>query len=368
MVFRRVLLVAGIASVQFALGKVTNLKTKLNDGTDMPVIGLGTWKSPPGEVEAAVRHALCKTDVRHIDAAQIYQNSHEVGKGIGYAIDTCGLARKDIWVTSKVWNADFRPEDVPAAVDRILAELGLDYVDQLLLHWPTPYQKPPAGCPPDCPASFAGTDDPQRPRGADGKLVLADLEEQPLWKTWQALIRARDEGKVRSIGVSNFSPAEIDGLKVGTKSVVPAVNQVEAHVFWNQAALRSAMQERGIVLVAYSPLGNPAVYGHKLDGMNSNLVGEIAAESGLAPAQVMLNFLISLGDIVVPKSVTPSRIESNFNFKLKLTDAQIDRLAKEAPQARLTNPKNRPGGISVFDDSIEGTHVQPRVVVRGDEL
>lgn len=340
-----------VASVVFAEGAnqdVRGMTKRLNDGTYMPILGLGTWKSPKGQVEQAVRHAICNAGYRHIDAAQIYNNQEEVGNGIRYAIERCGVSRQSLWVTSKIWNVDF--QDVTAAVGTILNELGLDYVDQVLLHWPTPYKKPPKGCPPTCPDEFAGTDDAQRPRGQDGNLVLVDIASQPLAKTWKDLERVRDSGKVRSIGVSNFSPHEIDGLALENSTTVPAVNQVEAHVYWKQVGLRRAMRDRGIALVAYSPLGNPALYGSKLEGMRSSLIADIAEETNLTPAQVMLNFLIALGDVVVPKSVTMSRIESNINFALNLTDAHIARLATEAPQSRLANPQNRPEGKPIFDD------------------
>lgn len=355
----RLCLLLGASTTRASPQGLQSMTKRLNDGTDMPIVGLGTWKSPKGEVEAAVRHALCAAGYRHIDAAQIYNNQEEVGRGIRHALEHCGLARSQLWVTSKIWNADF--QRVPEAIERILRELGLDYVDQVLLHWPTPYERPPPACPPDCPAKFAGTDDPDRPRGPDGKLVLQDLAKQPLSSTWRALQRAKAAGSVRSIGVSNFSPAEIDGLAFGSDAAVPAVNQVEAHVFWNQAGLRKAMRDRGVVLVAYSPLGNPGLYGDRADGMQGRLIGEVAAEANLTPAQVMLNFLIALGDVVVPKSVTASRIESNINFGLNLTAAHVAKLGREAKQVRLSNPPNRPGGQLVFDDVAAGGAALPRI-------
>lgn len=326
------------------------MKRKLNDGSEMPVVGLGTWKSKASDVEDAVFNAICTAGYRHIDAAQIYMNQEQVGNAIRSAMDACGVQRGDLWVTSKVWMTDYHPDDIPAAVDRILRELQLDYVDQLLLHWPIPYAKPPGGCPPACPEKFAGTDDAMRPRGADGLIVTGDI---PLVDTWLAMEGAKASGKVRSIGVSNFGTDEIVSLAGGRKdATVPAVNQVEAHVFWNQAHLRRDMQALGVAVVAYTPLGNPAIYGDKMQGMTSKLVTEIAADAGLTPAQVMLNFLIAQDVIVVPKSVTPSRIADNINFLLNLTREHIDRLIREAPQNRLANPKNRPGGRPVFVDDV----------------
>lgn len=320
---------------------------QLNDGNQMPVVGLGTWKAKADDVERAVFHAICKAGYRHIDAAQIYLNQEQVGAGLK-AAESCGVRRQDLWITSKLWMTDFHPRDLPAAVDRILGELGTDYVDQLLLHWPLPYGKPPPGCPADCPQRFAGTDDPMRPRDSEGRLVNGDT---PLRDTWQALVGARDAGKVRSVGVSNFSPAEIAQLSFGPGSPPPAVNQVEAHVFWHQPTLRKAMRELDIAVVAYTPLGNPAIYGDRLEGMASSLITEMAAETGLTPAQVMLSFLLQQDIIVVPKSVTPERIDSNINFQPNLSTSQLERLSAGAPQRRLANPKNRPGGKPVFDDT-----------------
>eukprot|EP00931_Biecheleriopsis_adriatica_P066473 TRINITY_DN40816_c0_g1_i1.p1 TRINITY_DN40816_c0_g1~~TRINITY_DN40816_c0_g1_i1.p1 ORF type:complete len:365 (+),score=85.76 TRINITY_DN40816_c0_g1_i1:14-1108(+) len=324
-------------------------KKLLNDGTEMPFVGLGVWRSAPEEVEQAVFHAICHSGYRHIDAAQIYQNHNEVGKGLKRAFETaaCAVSREDVWVTSKIWNVDFHPKDVSAAVDRILDELGLAHVDQVLLHWPTPYKKPPLGCPPECPEEFGGTDNAQRPRGPDGKLVNSEV---PLAETWQALEEVKATGKVRSIGVSNFNVSEIKSLLVKPDSSLPAVNQVEAHAFWQQEELRKSLAELGIAMVAYSPLGNPGLYGSKLDGMAGSLVGGIASETGMTPAQVMLNFLLAHDVVVIPKSVTPARIDSNIDFIPKLTEDHISKIIHEAPQQRLANPKNRPGGLPVFMD------------------
>jgi len=284
---------------------------------------------------------------RHIDAAQIYHNHDAVGEGIRQAEKGCGVAREEVWVTSKLWMTDFNPVDVPEAVNRILREMGLAYLDQLLLHWPTPFRKPPPGCPPDCPPELGGTDDAERPRDASGNYVPSAV---PLADTWQALQLQRTLGTVRSIGVSNFEPEDIAAMTALEGAALPAVNQVEMHVFWNQQRLRAEMEAKGIVLVAYSPLGNPALYGSRMEGMKSELVRDIAREAGLTPAQVMLSYLLAAGAVAVPKSVSPARIEENIDFEPNLTADHIARLERDAPQARLANPKNRPDGSPVFAD------------------
>lgn len=343
-----VLLADAVAARDAPSGSASRVTQVLNDGTSMPVVGLGTWKSKPNEVENAVCHAICHAGYRHIDAAQIYMNQEEVGRGLARAAAECGVPRKDVWITSKVWMIDYEPSDVLPAVDRILRELGVDYVDQLLLHWPIPYARPPAGCPPSCPQRWAGTDDPLRPRNAAGHIVTGDT---PLVDTWCALEAAKRVGKVRSIGVSNFNIEDIKSLTAGRRdAILPAVNQVEAHVFWNQAALREAMEAMGIAVIAYTPLSNAAVYGDR-SGIDTDLVRDIAAQTGLTPAQVMLNYLIAKGWVVLPKSVTPSRIDENFKFELRLSAEHLARLEREAPQRRLSNPTNRPNGQHVFDDA-----------------
>mmetsp|Transcript_29271 Transcript_29271/g.51222 ORF Transcript_29271/g.51222 Transcript_29271/m.51222 type:complete len:454 (-) Transcript_29271:94-1455(-) len=333
------------------------LITKLNDGLDMPMVGLGTWRVKPNETEEAVLYAICGAGYRHIDAAQIYHNQREVGAGLRRAYKECGAKREQIWLTSKIWYTDFHPDDVPAAVDRIIDELGSDYVDQILLHWPTPVKKPPAGCPPDCPVEFAGTDDPERPRDAYGQLVHSKI---PLRLTWMALEKVRATGKVKSIGVSNFDPEDVlsmildDAGNEREGAIKPAVNQVECHVFWNQEYFIASHQSFDIQVVAYSPLGNPERWpdGQNVStGLHSEFMKEIAAEAKQTPAQVMLNFLLLQNVVVIPKSITPERIMENIRFGVGLTSHVNQRLMNEAPQMRLNNPNNRPGGKPVFDDA-----------------
>ena len=194
------------------------------------------------------------------------------------------------------------------------------------------------------PEKWAGTEDPMFPKDKDGNLLHRDV---PLSETWSAMCAEKKAGKIRSIGVSNFSKAEIEEMTKGGLEM-PAVNQVEAHVFWNQAKLRKEMEELGVAVVAYSPLGNSGFHGEK-SGISSDLVAEVSKESSLTPAQVMLNYLINKGFIVIPKSVTPARIDGNANWELKLNDEQMAKL-DAAPQKRLTDFPFRPGSKFFFDN------------------
>jgi diketogulonate reductase-like aldo/keto reductase len=330
------------ANAFFGLNAST-AKMTLRDGTHMPFLGLGTWKSAPGQVVEAVEYAL-RMGIRHIDAAHIYMNQREVGEGLRRAFNTSSLRREDVWVTSKIWMTDFAPERVGPAVDTILADLGLEYVDQVLLHWPVPLAAPPPGCPPDCPEKWAKTEEPVRPRGADGHYVQDDT---PLVDTWRALSSVAQKGKVRSIGVSNFMPLELEPLL--REPIPPAVNQVECHPNWHQDDLRSWMHAQHIVLVSYSPLGNPSI-NEGGSALANDVTKAIATRLGRTPAQVLLRWSLQKGNIVIPKSVTASRIVENaaiFDFALSAEDmAALNGLQ----QRRLINPPMRRSGRRTFDE------------------
>lgn len=322
---------------------VSSATIRLRDGSEMPALGLGTWKAVPGEVEEAVEAAIL-AGYRHIDAAYIYQNQQEVGAGLRRGLEKSGLQRKDVWVTSKIWLTDFELSRVGPALQTLLQELGLDYLDQVLLHWPIPLKAPPKGCPPECPEEFAGTDVALRPRGADGHFVQSDV---PLVESWRALIKASDNGRlVRTLGVSNFEPADIEPLLM--EEVVPVVNQVECHPNWRQDKLRRWLAQHKIALVAYSPLGNPSLYDRS--ALKSSLVVEIAKSIGRTPAQVLLRWSLQLGNIIIPKSANVGRIVENSQiFDFSLDEAQMATL-NSLDQFRLANPPIRAKGRRAFDE------------------
>lgn len=256
---------------------------ELNDGHRIPRRGLGVWQASDDEVVGAVRHAL-ETGYRHIDTAAAYKNE----AGVGRALADGPVPRDEVFVTTKVWNDDIRGGRARAALEESLEKLATDRVELALLHWPT-----------------------------EGRV-----------DAWRALVEAREAGLARSIGVSNFLPEHLDEIVEAT-GVVPAVNQIEHHPWLTQSAIRAACERHGIALEAWSPL---------MQGRfgEAPAVGEVAARTGRTEAQVVLRWALQRGAIVIPKSVTPSRIEENarlFDFELD-DDAMAALDALERPDGR----------------------------------
>ncbi len=245
----------------------------LNNGVSVPQLGFGVFLVPPGETEPAVTSALA-AGYRHIDTARIYDNEREVGA----AIATSGIPRDELFVTTKLWNADQGRDATLAAIDGSLERLGLDHVDLYLIHWPVP---------------------------------SADRYVQ----TWRALEEIAADGRARAIGVSNFQVPHLRRLLDET-GTVPAVNQVELHPNLVQRELRAFHAEHGIATEAWSPLARGGL-------LDDPAVGKIAAAHGRTPAQVILRWHLQLGNVVIPKSVTPARIAENLDvlgFELAADD------------------------------------------------
>jgi len=290
----------------------------LNNGMKMPILGLGTWKSKSGEVERAVEHAI-KSGYRHIDCAACYGNEVEVGAGIKAG----GVARSELFITSKLWNNKHHPEDVEAACKKSLADLGLDYLDLYLVHWPVAFER----------------GDVPFPKNEDGT-VRYDTTIPPI-ETWLAMEKLLAKGLVKSIGVSNFNSEQIaDVLAKG--SVVPVTNQVECHPYLNQAKLFNLCKDKGITLTAYSPLGSPDRPWAKPDDvklLDDPKIVAMAAKYGKSPAQIIIRWQVQRGVIVIPKSVTPARIVENSSvFDFKLTDAEMQEVDGYDCNGRLIVP------------------------------
>ena len=255
----------------------------LNNGIEMPQLGFGVFQVPDDETTAAVAEAL-RVGYRSIDTAAIYGNE----AGVGRAISESGIARDDLFITSKVWNSDQGYDSTLRAFDDTLTKLGLEQLDLYLIHWPAPARD----------------------------LYL---------DTWRALERILADGGVRAIGVSNFEPAHLERLIAGSE-VVPAVNQVELHPAMQNRAVIAANSAHGIATEAWSPLAQGAV-------LRDPAVLAIAQSHGVSPAQVVLRWHLQQGRIVIPKSVTPSRIAENhdvFGFELSADElAAVDGLERD---------------------------------------
>ena len=253
-------------------------RTTLRGGTSIPQVGFGVFQVPDDATTAAVTAAL-ETGYRSIDTAAIYGNE----TGVGRALAASGLRREELFVTTKVWNADQGYDATLRAFDASLGKLGLDHVDLYLIHWPAPAR---------------------------------DLYRE----SWRALERLAEEGRIRAAGVSNFQAEHLRRLLDGA-TLTPAVNQIELHPGLQQAELRALHAEHGIATEAWSPLAQGAV-------LDDPALAAIAAAHGRSPAQVVIRWHLQLGNVVIPKSVTPARIRENFDvFGFALTDDEMRAVA-----------------------------------------
>lgn len=259
----------------------------LNTDDQMPIMGLGTFLSAPGEVYQAVRWAI-KLGYRHLDCAAVYGNEKEVGQAIHDAIAEGDIKREELFITSKLWNDSHAMEDVRPACEQSLKDLQLDYLDLYLMHWPVAQRK--------------GTDMPK----ADDDWI--SLRQIPLWETWSEMEKLYNDGLVKAIGVSNFNAANLN-LLLEKSQVVPAVNQVECHPLLSQNELISYCRKNNIAVTAYSPLGAEKSSGSLFE---NQVIIDIATRLKATPAQVLLAWQIQRGVIVIPKSVHEDRIKENY--------------------------------------------------------
>lgn len=275
------------------------LRATLGDGTSMPVIGLGTYRAGGGAAEEAVMQAV-DAGYRHIDTAPFFGNEREVGRAVAAKIGEGAVTREDMYLSSKLWNTDHRPDLVEAACRRTLADLGTDYLDLYLMHFPT---------------AFKAGGEPV-PRGADGQVLFDDVDFVDTYQAMEALV---DKGLVRSIGVSNFNSAQLRRL-LANCNVRPVVNQVEVHPRRTQEALVNLCQVHDVQVVAHSPLAAGGLLGHAD-------VAVLARAHGKTPAQVLLRYLFQRGVIPVPKTVTRSRMDENLDiFDFELSTDEVDEL------------------------------------------
>jgi 2,5-diketo-D-gluconate reductase A len=246
---------------------------------EIPQLGFGVWQVPEDEVVGAVTTAI-ETGYRSIDTARLYGNE----EGVGEAIKKSGVARDELFVTTKVWNDDQGFDSTLKAFDASMARLDLEVLDLFLIHWPAPKQD-----------------------------AYVD--------TWKALLRLREEGRVRAVGVCNFQVPHLQRLRDETGEL-PAINQVELHPYLQQNELREFHAEGGILTEAWSPLASGG------DVLQDETIAQVAAKHGVTPAQAILRWHLDIGNVVIPKSVTPSRIRENFEvFGFRLDEDDLAAIA-----------------------------------------
>ena len=262
----------------------------LNNGTVIPQIGLGVFRTPDGDTTVNAVQAALENGYRHIDTAMIYRNETSVGEGIRRS----GVPRGDLYVTTKLWNDVHRKADARRAIETSLEKLGLDHVDLYLIHWPAP-------------------------------------KRDQYVATWKAFIQLQKEGRARSIGVSNFYPEHLQRL-IDETGITPVINQIELHPDFPQKEARAYHDKHRIVTQSWSPLGQGTL-------LENPVVAKVAAKHGRTPAQVITRWHIDNGLVVIPKSVTPSRIAENFKvFDFKLDDADIATFASLEKDGKRIGP------------------------------
>jgi 2,5-diketo-D-gluconate reductase A len=250
----------------------------LHDGVEIPQLGFGVFQVPPEDTQAAVEEAL-EVGYRHVDTAAAYRNE----RGVGAAIAGSGIPREEIFVTTKLWNSQQGYESTLGACEKSLERLGLDYMDLYLIHWPVP---------------------------TEGRAL----------DTWHAFERIHEEGRSRTIGVSNFRIEDLEMLE-READTQPTVNQIELHPHFPQAELRAWHLEHGIATEAWSPLAQG-------DLLVNETIAAVASRHGRTPAQVILRWHLQLGNVVIPKSATPARIRENFEvFDFELDDEDMTEIA-----------------------------------------
>ncbi|GAQ80469.1 alcohol dehydrogenase (NADP+) [Klebsormidium nitens] len=288
------------------VGTGTKVSFKLNSGHQIPGVGLGTWRSEPGQVGEAVKTAI-KAGYRHIDCAAIYGNEAEIGVALQSAFKEGLVKREELFVTSKLWNDQHAAEDVPQALKQTLSDLKLEYLDLYLIHWPLRVRKGDT---------------------SDSKLV----DETNYEETWRAMERVKEQGLVKSIGVSNLSMKKL-GEVLSYAKVPPAVNQIELHPLWRNDKMLAFAKEKGVHLSAYSPLGSGDENRKVLE---YPVVKQIAEKLGKSPAQVVLRWGLQRGTSVLPKSTNFDRLRSNLEVtEWSLSEEDMKALSSIEDQGRI---------------------------------
>lgn len=256
----------------------------LNNGVKIPIIGFGTWQTPDGDIAKHAVEVALNAGYRHIDTAAAYGNE----KSVGQAIKNSGINRHDLFITTKLWNADHGYQSTKAAIDRSLQNLKVDYLDLYLIHWPNP-------------------------------VAMRDHWAEANAESWRAMEEAVQAGKIRAIGVSNFRKRHLDEL-LKTAEIKPVVNQIMLNPSDLQPDVVKVNNKLGLLSEAYSPLGTGGLLGNET-------VKEIASEVGKSPAQVLIRWSLEHGFLPLPKSVHDKYIQANVEvFDFNLNSEQMNRL------------------------------------------
>jgi len=286
-------------------------KLTFRNGDQLDILGLGTWKSKPGEVAEAVRSAI-KIGYRHFDCAFIYMNEKEIGQAFADAFAEGDVKREDVWITSKLWNHCHKKEDVIPALKSTLADLQLDYLDLYLVHWPHVFKK-----------DFMGASKAEE---------TLPTSEVPHIETWREMEAAVELGLAKHIGVCNFNQHKLKALSEQA-TIIPEMNQVELHPLLHQSDLLEFCKENGTHVTAYSPLGSPDRSAEMKAADEPNLfehpfIKELARKHNCTEAQIMIAWAMERGTAVIPKSVSPARQQQNFeSTKIQLSEDDMKLMA-----------------------------------------
>ena len=289
-------------------------KQQFRNGDAIDSIGLGTWKSDPGEVGRAVEVAL-EAGYRHIDCAAIYGNEAEVGEALQRVFSRGEINREDVQITSKLWNNAHLKDDVRPALEKTLADLKLDCLDLYLMHWPVAFRPGLDGFP-------------------ENESDFLTPDQAPVSETWEAMLAARDAGLTRHAGVSNFSIRKLDALTSAGNLEAPEMNQVELHPYLQQDELLAWCRERDILVTAYSPLGSSdrpeqMKAADEPSLLDNEVIGEIAQKHSASPAQILIAWAVARDTLVIPKSTNADRIRQNLaSARLELDDGDLDRIKR----------------------------------------
>ncbi|XP_025264453.1 1,5-anhydro-D-fructose reductase isoform X4 [Camponotus floridanus] len=279
-----------------------------SNGYKMPMLGLGTYKSENKDVGNAVKEAI-DLGYRHIDTAWFYGNEKEIGEAIREKIEDGSVTREDLFITTKLWNTFHREELVVPTCKKSLANLGLEYIDLYLVHWPFAFQE----------------GDDLMPKDKNGKLIESDIDYLETWRGMEECVR---QGLTRSIGISNFNSEQINRLLESAK-IAPVNNQIEININVNQEKLIDFCKKRNITITGYSPLGQPGNSSGIENKLDSSVVLKIAEKYNKTPAQVALRYVFQHGVAPIPKSVTKSRIKENMEFfDFTLTSDEMNAIRK----------------------------------------